>query len=184
MSKLKVLVDLVSFVCDRYGIMFPSSCCPFTWQEEGERVLRGVFYKGTDLTNEGSTLHDLITFQSTHLLIPSHWRPYFNLWIWEEHIQTIAIMLLHWKNRVVLPFFFFLVLVLGWHKRSKLEYLRILPDISTNITENLLGARHLLGIGNKVVDLVIQMIKYLFLIYIWFSFIFPGVQLSKEFPKL
>ena len=92
-------------------------------------------------------------------------------------------MLLHWKNRVVLPFFF-LVLVLGWHKRSKLEYLRTLPDISTNITENLLGARHLLGIGNKVVDLVIQMIKYLFLIYIWFSFIFPGVQLSKEFPKL
>ena len=75
MSKPKVLVDLVSFLCDRCGAMFPGSCCSFPWQAEGERVLRGVFYKSTDLTNEGSTLPDLITFQSTHLLLPSHWRP-------------------------------------------------------------------------------------------------------------
>ena len=44
---------------------------------------------------------------------------------------------------VVLCFVF--VLVLAWGKRSKWEYLRTLPDISTNITKNLLGARHLLG---------------------------------------
>lgn len=146
-SKPKVLVDLVSFLCDRCGVVFPGSCCPFTWQEEGERVLRGVFYKSTDLTNEGSTRHDLITFQSTHLLIPSHWRPGFqpmNLGGTLSVHCNYASSLEEYGGSFFL-IFFFLVLVLAWDKRSKWEYLRTPPDISTNITENLLGARHPLG---------------------------------------